>query len=164
MHSPTWFLYLVIPSSRLVPSSLTPCHLSPAPNQQCCRYPHPMLHVEIKQASECLMKVHWCSLKWSVSHDSRITAWFLNDPEGVLLSQARVWNSCRADQGACFNEGSILSGSTHIMLFVELKNFRFYMICKERRAVLLLPIVALLYLQIFDPFLIYNRCFNFLKL
>lgn len=104
------------------------------------------------------------SLKRSVSHDSRITAWFLNDPEGVLLSQARVWNSCRADQGACFNEGSILSASTPIMLFVELKSFRFYMICKERRAVLLLPIVALLYLQIFNHFFIYNRCFNFLKL
>lgn len=77
---------------------------------------------------------------------------------------SRVWNSCQADQGACFNEGSILSGSTHIMLFVELKNFCFYMSCKERRAVLHLPIVALLNLQIFNHFWFTTDVLIFLSL
>lgn len=57
-----------------------------------------------------------------------------------------------ADQGACFDEGSILSTSARIVLFVQFTSFRFYMSCKERCAVLLLPIVALLDLQIFNHF------------
>jgi len=49
----------------------------------------------------------------------------LNDQEGVQLLQARVRNSGQANQGAFFDEGSILLMNTHIMLFVQLRSFHF---------------------------------------
>lgn len=156
MHSLAWFLYFVIPSSRLVPSSLTHCLLCPAPISIVAGTPIPCCMWKLNKRvsaywrySSALIKM--TSLTWLKNN----SAWFLSDPEGVLLSQVRVWNSCWADQGACFNKGFILTASTHIMLFVEFKSFRFIWSAKRRVQCCFCPCCFII-LANFQPFFLFR--------